>query len=42
MPDSYAVAFGLEGIGAPGAVLGLGVHTQPRRSRYHVPAQVNS
>ena len=38
MPDSYAVGFVLEGTGAPAAVLGLGIDTEPRRQRYHTPA----
>lgn len=38
MPDAYAVGFLLEGSGAPAALLGIGVDTQPRRVRYGTPA----
>lgn len=40
MPDAYAVGFVVEGEGAPAAVLGIGVETQPRRLRYHTPQPV--
>ena len=35
LPDAYAVSVSAEGLGAPAAVLGVAVDTQPRRVRYH-------
>jgi hypothetical protein len=34
--DSSAVSLEVEGIGAPAAVLGVSIDTEPRRKRYHV------
>jgi hypothetical protein len=35
MPDSFAVSFEVEGVGAPASVLGVAADTQPRRIVYH-------